>query len=212
MEILIERKYENLYNTICKNWQEYTKLELEFAEYSKMWLADVNNYGCITTKGKIKNKGRFEVDKIVGSEPAYHKDNSFKIIPIAIQDFFTKNIPIEQTIKNHINIFDFCGRQKFTKDSYGEIVELDSFQEEKDGLLHIKQQKITRYYVSNNGSTFVKKYSKGSNELIEKGYQVTIFNKKIDKKMEEYDINYNYYIKKAKKEIESIIKPQLSLF
>ena len=36
--------------------------------------------------------GRFEVNKVIGNEPAYHKDNSFKIIPFALQEYFSKDI------------------------------------------------------------------------------------------------------------------------
>ena len=49
----------------------------------------------------------------------YHKDNSFKIIPIALSDYFTKGVSIEETICNHTNIYDFCGRQKFKGQDYG---------------------------------------------------------------------------------------------
>lgn len=197
----------NTYKNICTEWENKTKLTLEYDTYAKMWIRDVNNYGCITTSGKIKNKGAFEVDKVIGGEPAYHKDNSFKIIPIALQEYFVKGIPVEQTIKNHTNIYDFCGRQKFTKDSYGQT----------HGILNLKeiierQQKNVRYYISNKGFTFIKYYTKGTSEMINKGYQVTIFNKFIEKPFNEYDINYSFYINEAKKEINNIENKQLELF
>jgi hypothetical protein len=31
----------NIYNQICKDWEEKTKLKLEFVKYSKMVIADV---------------------------------------------------------------------------------------------------------------------------------------------------------------------------
>ncbi len=195
------------YYDVCKGWEYDTKLTLEYVEYSKMIIGDVNNYIAVTTKGKIKNKGRFEVDKVVGSEPAYHKDNSFRIIPLALQEYFVNNIPIEETILNHKNIYDFCGRQKFTKDSYGQIHYLKDNQEVIE-----KQQKNVRYYISNKGANFIKYYSKGTTEVINSGYQVTIFNNFIKKSFEEYNINYKYYIKEAQKEINNIENKQLSLF
>lgn len=161
----------------------------------------------VTTSGKCKYKGAFEVDKVVGSEPAYHKDNSFRIIPLAISEYFTKGISIETTIKNHTNIYDFCGRQKFTRDSYGQIHYLGN-----DGATCEKQQKNVRYYISNKGVTFYKYYNKGTNEVINKGYQVSIFNDFVDKKWEDYNINYNFYIKEAMKIVNEIEDKQLSLF
>ncbi len=218
LEVKIPVEHEALYFSICKKWEQSTSLILEFDTYSKMWIADVNNYGCITTEGKIKNKGRLEVDKVIGSEPAYHKDNSFRIVPIALQLFFTENIPIEQTIKNHLSsgdykgiknygIYDFCGRQKFGKDSYGETHTIEL---EDNKILIEKQQKNVRYYISNKGSSFIKRYIKGTSEVINKNYLVTIFNKYIEK--EDYDINYDFYIREAYKEINTIINHQLTLF
>jgi len=99
IEIKIPRDKEEEYYNICKRWEEKTKLVLEYDDYQKMIIRDVNNYCAININGKKKYKGAFEIDKVVGSEPAYHKDNSFKIIPIALSEYFFNNIPIEQTIK-----------------------------------------------------------------------------------------------------------------
>lgn len=193
-------QYEN-YNIICKKWQEETKLTLEFAEYKKMWIRDVNNYGALTVNGKIKNKGAFEVDK------DYHKDNSFRIVPVAIQNYFINNIPVEDTILGCTNIYDFCGRQKFKSgESKGVIYHIQG-----DKIIEEEQQKNVRYYISKKGATFIKKYNSGKDEVINKGYQVTIFNKFIEKNMSEYDINYDFYIKEANKEIDNIIDKQYKL-
>jgi hypothetical protein len=196
----------NMYYNICNRWQEFSKLTLEYAEYSKMIIADVNNYIAVKHDGKIKHKGRFEVDKMVGSERAYHKDNSFRIVPLALEKYFVNNIPIEETIKNHKNIYDFCGRQKFNRESYGTLNYIN-----KD-LKRVcdKTNKNLRYYISNKGSVFIKHYNKGTIELINKGFLVTPFNRYIEK--EDYDINYTFYIKECKKEINLIENKQLELF
>ena len=74
------------------------------------------------------------------------------------------------------------------------------------------EQKNVRYYISNKGSKFIKFYNKGTSEIINVGYQVTIFNNFIDKPINEYNINYQFYIKEAQKEIDTIIDKQLKLF
>lgn len=211
LTIKIHKKYEDIVYKISKEWEDFTNLKLEFAYYSKMWIVDVNNYGA-TDGNKIKNKGRFEVDKVVGNEPAYHKDNSFRVIPLALQRYFADNIPVEQTILNHRDIYDFCGRQKFTKDSYGDIVYIDYDKNNNPFQKIEKQQRVTRYYISNNGSTFIKRYTKGTSEFINKGFQVTIFNKFIEKPFEEYSIDYDFYIKECYKVIDVIEPKQLNLF
>lgn len=193
-------EYEN-YSNICKKWQDETKLTLEFAEYKKMWIRDVNNYGALTVTGKIKNKGAFEVDK------DYHKDNSFRIVSVAIQNYFMNNVSVEDTILGCTNIYDFCGRQKFKNgESKGVIYHMQG-----DRIIEEEQQKNVRYYISKKGATFVKKYTSGEGEGINKGYQVTIFNKFIEKSMADYDINYDFYIKEANKEIDNIIDKQYKL-
>lgn len=210
-EVRIPRKHQDLYNKICKDWEKETKLVLEFADYQKLWMRDINNYGCITVEGKIKNKGTFEVEKVIGGEPAYYKDNSDKVIALAVQEYFTKGISVEETIKNHDNIYDFCARQKFIGDDYGVTTTV----EYKDGeyrTITEKQQKNVRYYISNKGSSFTKYYTDGSTEIIAGGYQVKVFNKYIEKDMKDYNINYQYYIQEANKIINTIIDNQLTLF
>lgn len=204
---IFDKKYNDLYDDICKEWELETKLVLEHAYYTKFVMRDVNNYASLYDNGKIKYKGAFEINKVVGNEPAYHKDNSFKIIPIAISNYFFKNIKVQDTIYNHNNIYDFCGRQKFGRDSYGEIHSIVN-----NELSIEKQQKNVRYYISNSNKTFVKQYTKGSSELINKGYQVEIFNKYIEKEIKEYNIDYSFYIKEAYKIIDIIENKQLELF
>ena len=210
IEIKIPRIYEKLYYEICENWQKKTNLVLEYQDYEKMVIADVNTYSALGFNGKYKYKGRFEIDKVVGSEPAYHKDNSFRIIPIALSNYFFNKIPVEESIKNHKNIYDFCGRQKFRGEDYGMTFTL--LYDEK-GLPYKKQerqQRNVRYYISNKGSSLMKFYNKGTSEFIHKGYQITVFNNFFEK--ESYDINYDWYIKECYKEIREIENNQLSLF
>jgi hypothetical protein len=126
---------------------------------------------------------------------------------LAISEYFVNGVSISQTIKNHRNVYDFCGRQKFTKDSYGQIHYLKNNKQISE-----KQQKNVRYYISNRGATFYKYYNKGTNEVINKGYQVTIFNDYIDKVWQSYDVNYNFYIREAMKIVNEIEDKQLELF
>ena len=205
LTVKIKKSDYNKYLELCKQWEIKTKLSLEYVEYSKMIIRDVNNYIAVSTKGKVKYKGTFELNKEL------HKDNSDKIVAMAISEYFINNIPVERTIKNHDNIYDFCARQKFIGDDYGVTTTV----EYKDGeyrTITEKQQKNVRYYISNKGSSFTKYYADGSTEIIAGGYQVKVFNKYIEKDMKDYNINYQYYIQEANKIINTIIDNQLTLF
>lgn len=198
--MIIKRSDLPRYYSICKQWEKLTKLDLEYVEYSKMIIRDVNNYISVAYGNKIKRKGTFEIDKDL------HKDNSFKIITIALSEYFINNVPIENTILNHKNIYDFCGRQKFKSTSYGVTYELSM----DDVVLPIKQQKNVRYYISKRGHKFIKHYSNGKQAIINEGCPVIIFNQFVEK--ENYHIDYDYYIRKANQEIRNIVTNQLELF
>ncbi len=197
--MIIKRSDLDKYYSICKQWEKLTKLDLEYIEYSKMIIRDVNNYTSISIDNKIKRKGDFELEKEL------HKDNSFKVITLALSEYFINNIPVEDTIRNHKNIYDFCGRQKFKSDSYGVTYELIA-----GDIYPIKQQKNVRYYISKKGHKFIKHYNSGKQAIINEGIPVIIFNQFIEK--ENYDIDYDYYIRKVNEQIRTIVTNQLELF
>ena len=177
------------------------KLTYEMNEYKKMVIKDVNHYSAQYVNGKIKHKGDFEIDREL------HKDPSMKIVRIALENYFFKNIPVSDTIKNHKNIFDFCLRLRLMRSANANYSFI------KDGELnHEKLNKTTRYYVSNSGGVINQFFSTKGWVSVNKNYTVTLFNKYIDKDFKDYDVNYNFYISEAKKIIDKIEDKQLKLF
>ena len=206
LETMIPREYIDNYMEICSRWEEITNLQLEHDKYSKIVLGDVNNYIAISEEGKSKCKGRFEYDNL-----ALHKNKSFLIVPKALYAYFVDGVKPEKFIKENLNIFDFCGGVKikgnwmFTerKIENGEYSET-------------KLQETIRYYISNKGSKIIKTNRGDKREIqVEAGkwLQSTMINYE-EKPFEKYDINYDYYLEKVKKEIESLEPStnQLSLF
>jgi len=210
--IKLKRSDIDKYYEVCKNWENITKLELEFVEYQKMIIRDVNNYMAITTKGKKKYKGAFRPNEIIIQDEEWHKDFSFNIIQIALEKYFFDNIPIKETVETHKNIYDFCGRQKFIGKDYGTIHKLVKNNKGQFVEAVIKQQKVTRYFVSKDGDTFIKNYAKGSLEKIHAGYKVTIFNKYVEKNISEYNLNYSFYIREIQKILDVVEDKQFKLF
>lgn len=55
--IMIEKRDDVDYMKVCEEWQEQTKLTLEFDDIAILQQNNVNNYYCEFTNGKIKSKG-----------------------------------------------------------------------------------------------------------------------------------------------------------
>jgi len=180
----VERDRIGLYYTLCHDWENKTNLTLEFTEYNDYCRTTVNDYYSINTKGKFKTKGDFS-DQLDISKAFMHP-----IVPKAIKKFFIEGIPIDKTLHECTDIYDFCMSIK-TGSNY-----INEFHEVNGSELQITRlQKNIRYYVSARGGTLLKR-DKNDNSLhnMVKGYTVIIFNDFIPKPtIFDYHINYNYY-------------------
>ena len=201
--IRVKRSDYNKCINVSDELMKETNMSYESVNYNQMIIQDVNNYLAQYESGECKHKGLFEIDKEL------HKDPSMKIVPIALYNYFIKNIPIMDTLKNHNNIYDFCLRLKVNK---GWNVIYKSISD--DLKISNKQlSKHVRYYVSNSGGALYKKnYNDDRLTGVNVGYVTTIFNNYEKKEMKEYNINYNFYLVECNKIINSINNLQLSLF
>lgn len=186
-----------------------TGLTIEETLYSKMFVRDVNNYGAVyndstSEQEHIKLKGDYEVDK------EFHKDPSMRIVPFAVKQYFVYGIPIEKTIKEHKDIFDFCLQLRCNSNSVGEHCFID-----KEGKLVTTQlNRMTRYYISKGyGSGPLQKRFDGNRVTgVNIGYTAMLFNNYVEKPFEEYRVDYSFYISEAYKLIRAIETNQLTLF
>lgn len=201
--LLKKDKYEQV-KQACKAWEQLTKLELEEDRFEAMYQFAINDYIAIKEGYKankddklIKKKGMFITDVLLG------KGLNPKIIPEAVIRYFADGIPVEDTIMNCKDIRKFLQAEKTGKQwtvEYNNEV----------------QQRINRFYVSTNGLYLWKwKDNKGIKEYqnMLKGYGVTILNTlPEDKPIDQYNINYAYYILQATKIINALKPQQLSLW
>lgn len=108
-----ESEYDKV-QAITKEWEQRTRFELEEDKIKRIVQKDVNNYVEIPTgelynkKGKPrwKIKGGYLVRGIAPSG-AFNINNNMTIVAKAIVEYFVKNIPVEQTINNCNDIFEF---------------------------------------------------------------------------------------------------------
>ncbi len=72
-----------------------------------------------------------------------------------LSKYFIDGISLNDTLKNHNNIYDFCLRLKLNSAFTGEynyITSESGFPEKKT----LKLSKNTRFYISNQGGSFIK--------------------------------------------------------
>lgn len=208
--LLLKRDKLAEYHKICDEWQKLTNLELEFDEFKAFHMRDVNNYLVIKNDGSTKEKGAYEVDKVNGNERAYHKNNSFRIVPLAVREYFVNGLDPLEVILGHRNIYDFLGREKFQSDSYGQLRNYDDTDDDDGDLFGQKlyrqeTPKVTRYYVTKKGKALHKVMKKTNrSSRVNVGYQINLCQKVEDENAKHYDINYDFYLNEALKLINNI--------
>jgi hypothetical protein len=183
----------------CAKWESISRLQLEYADYASMIIRDVNNYIAVSEDGKIKEKGAFETKK------DWHKDNSFMIVPVAVREYFVNGTPIEETLNNHKNIFDFCGRYKAGKGWHVEYVYLKNNEETRENY-----GRTYRFLPVKQGGVSLKLNQDGRQHQLLDGYQTMPFNtvKSVKKK----DLNFSFYQAECLKLMQTITPLQQSLF
>ena len=215
--VLLKKDAYSKVNSICREWEQLTKLTLEEDRFKAMYQYAINDYFAITEDNKVKEKGMFITAVKLG------KGLTPKIIPKAVISFFKDGIPVEDTIKNCTDIRDFLMSEKTGKQWHVEY-------------MNEEQQRTNRFYASTNGGYLWKWKDTGHKEgeiitytepyvgehkykASARQYQnmltasgVTLLNKFDDKPIEERKINYRYYIMEAYKIIRDLKPLQLSLW
>lgn len=190
--VAFRRDTEDQYNQVCKAWEKQVKLQLEFADYSKMVIKDVNNYLAVYTNGKIKRKGAYQYEDL-----GYHQNQGGLVIPMAAEAHMLHGKDIEEFLRDHQNKYDFLLRTKVPRSSRLVL-------RYEDGT-EVDQQNICRYYPSAQGGKLIKimpplpdKESQEDRELsIDAAWNVKTCNN-IDA-FSFNDVDYDYYIEEAMK-------------
>jgi len=181
-------------------WENLTTYELERTDYQKIIFSTVNDYIAIKTDGEIKKKGDFLTDFEL------HKNKSARIVPIALEAYYVHNVPISDTIISHNNIFDFCLRQKSSKDFHYEGWNRATGEK-------TRYNKLIRYYVSNTGEKLMKvknpecESNAADVSQVEAGEWVMKVCNHLPSSTDvaTAGINYEYYIEKAERIVHKIL-------
>ena len=173
--------------------EKITRLEFESDEYEAFYQYAINDYFGVLKGGKIEKKGMFITDTRLG------KGLAPAIIPKAVINYFTKNIPVQDTIRQCTDIKDFLMTQNVDK---------------KFKVLYNDKyiQRINRFYASTNGCYMYKVNPEGKYENMLTKSGVTVLNTFDDMDIKDRHINYTYYIGEANKIITDFVCQQLELF
>jgi len=194
--VKIPRSKRAEYDAICVQWQKEVGLELEYAEYTAMFIRDVNNYVAQYVDGKLKSKGAYEYKDL-----GWNKNMSSLVIPMAVEHELLERGTAEEFIRAHDNKWDFMLRTKVDRKSRLVLVADDGTEQ--------SLQNICRYYPSHKGGKLVKimpplpgKEEAGERRLsIDSEWDVMPCN---DISEFNWDINYDYYIAEARKLIDPL--------
>jgi len=195
--IRIKKDQLDLMTAINEWWCNLTKYELERTDYQKIIFSTVNDYIAIKTDGEVKKKGDFLTDFEL------HKNKSARIVSLALEQYFVHNIPVDHTIRSHNNIFDFCLRQKASKDFHYEGMNRSTG---STSVYH----KLIRYYVSKTGEKLMKIKNADSQSTapdvsqVEAGEWVCTVCNYLTKNHPLDNIKYEYYIERAERMVRKI--------
>lgn len=179
---------------VCAWWEWGTGLRLERADYSRMWIRDVNNYIAEDTKGKRKRKGAYEY------ELDWWQDPSALAVPRAAEAHMVHGADIETFLRDHLarDPWDFLLRAKVNRSSslwYGHR----ATPEEIAARVPTWQQtqRLSRYYMSTTGEQLLKIMPPDREISIQKGERVRLANR-FDGRPPA-DVNIDWYVKEARK-------------
>lgn len=191
-----------LVDSICEEWQSRTGFELETDSVSKIAQKDVNNYVEVQADGKSKAKGGYLV-KGISTVGAFNINNSCCIVATALKEYFVNGTPVEETINNCTDIFQFQIIAKAGA-KYREAYHM------VDGVKE-PVQKVNRVFATADeryGKLFKVKAEDDSTAKIEMLPEHCIIDN--DNQLSISDVDKSFYIEMAKKRVNDFkgIKPE----
>jgi len=212
IEAIVPTKEVHKYQESFKEIEKQFNLEFEHEKYKFIYYKNVNNYIALTEKDKAKRKGLFKLLKDEEGKDEIPLGDSVNenVIAQALNNFFTKGIPIEETISNpdrfDLGIYHYTCSKKISKDY---------------SVYYDNQivQNLNRYYFSRPAAYLLKKKKSTAKkyktnatfEHINVGNPVLLFNNYEEKSWAEYDIDYSHYIASTRKIIQEMQAPQMQL-
>ena len=180
--VRIPRDQKNALDAARRDWETITKLQLEEATYSKMFIRDVNNYLAVYANGKVKRKGAYEY------KLGWHQNHGGLVIAKVAEKVLVGGVSIRETLESHEDKMDFMLRVKVTRGSRLVTV--------VDGA-DVELERTQRYYIAKGGTPLfkimpplAKKPGVYRRLGVESGWGVCVCNNIADATL---PIDYSYY-------------------
>jgi hypothetical protein len=167
-------------NGIIKQWEAITNFTTEETIYNSIFNRDVNNYIAVKPDGKVKRKGCYSNNWIdlKLSIFRFHKNPDTQICSDAVVKLITDGVPIEDTIRNCVDIKQFV----VVKNVRGGAIKDDKY-----------IGKVVRWYYSKGERTCIKYKSNGNKVAKSDGAKALMT---LGCEFPQ-DINYDWYINEA---------------
>lgn len=187
---------------LCKRWEDQVLIteagigELEYTEYSKYVMLNVNSYLAIKTDGTTKEKKDFLKDYLL------EKNKSKKMTAVCLYEYYVNNRLPEDVIAEYRNIYDFTIAVKANRDYYYRQVDRNT------GIV-TDLKKLVRYYAADPKADIGEKLFKMKYEhsdkpgvkqsVVEsKSKKQVLFNTPFDvQEFGAYHVDYQFYIEKV---------------
>lgn len=189
----VDKDELSLVDEICATWEKETRFELETDDISKVWIKDVNNLLLIKTNGSVKTVGGY-LNYGISEKGAWGINNNMIIVKKALIEYFVNGTPIEDTINNSNDIFDFQIIAK-AGSKYSRAYQLVNGEE-------VPVQKVNRVYSTSDtryGTIIKVKAVDGSKAKIENLPEHCIIDNENQLSID--DIDKEFYINLAKKRL-----------
>jgi hypothetical protein len=165
---------------IHDRWMKQTSHQLEHEEYTQYVCRSVNDYFAVTSDGKIKRKGFFNVGS--GLKPS--------VIPDAVMAHYAEGKEVEEYV---------CGRTDIH-----EFIRAGQAQKEMTVTWRNEPlQRNNRWYYSTDGSPIFQQKEGGRRNLVSESEQCVPVNHLRDSRVPG-DLDFGHYIDEAKKLIQGI--------
>lgn len=102
----VDKSELHIVDEISREWEKETKFELEVDSIDRVWIKDVNSLLFVDTNGKVKTVGSY-LNYGISVKGAWSINNNMIIVKKALIEYFVNSTPVEDTINNCDNIFEF---------------------------------------------------------------------------------------------------------